>query len=322
MRTQKMTVTPEMASEWLDESNHGNRVLRKWHVNALAAAIVRGEWKLTHQGIAFGKSGKLLDGQHRLEAVIIADKPVEMNVTFGVPDDAFIALDQGVNRNYADLLRIDKRISEPLRLAVEILVGSGKVSPLQAQEIGECGLLDALERLIEKSGSSRKTFSSASFKLAAALRLMETPETGDAEYILAQYRALTICDADAMSKTSKAILRQSSQGHVDGKKSRGLFNATKKGEAFARAMTVFDPSRPDLTTIRLTSESCRIAYETARNILHKNMAQTQRKAAQNDPHRLRDRTAGSAGMARGGRVSGRSPENVAEDSGRACRVRP
>lgn len=71
MKTAKFElVTPKMAAEWL-KLNTANRKLRRWWASAIASAIKRGEYVCTHQGVAFSASGVLLDGQHRLVAIVV-----------------------------------------------------------------------------------------------------------------------------------------------------------------------------------------------------------------------------------------------------------
>ncbi|MER6499919.1 hypothetical protein ABT218_11105 [Streptomyces sp. NPDC001455] len=96
-------VTPEIAERFLSRASV-NRRLDMGQVRALAEAILRGEWKLTHQGIAFDKAGELLDGQHRLHAIIEANTPVEMLVFDGLPKEVFPVLDTGKRRSAADTL--------------------------------------------------------------------------------------------------------------------------------------------------------------------------------------------------------------------------
>jgi hypothetical protein len=59
---------------------------------------------VTHQDIAFDSNGVLVDGQHRLAAIIEADLPVEMTVFTDVEPDNFDVLDTGEKRNAADVL--------------------------------------------------------------------------------------------------------------------------------------------------------------------------------------------------------------------------
>ncbi|MEU0697780.1 hypothetical protein ABZ349_27875 [Streptomyces niveus] len=96
-------VTPEIAEAFLSQAS-ANRRLDLGQVRALAESILRGEWRLTHQGIAFDETGELLDGQHRLHAIIEANTPVEMLVFEGLPKDVFSVLDTGKRRSAADTL--------------------------------------------------------------------------------------------------------------------------------------------------------------------------------------------------------------------------
>ncbi|MEU1420495.1 hypothetical protein [Kitasatospora sp. NPDC005751] len=99
----KVKITPEIAAEFLSR-NSVNRRLDNGQVEALREAILRNEWQVTHQGIAFDRSGRLLDGQHRLRAIIDAGVPVEMFVFDGLSEDAFPVLDTGKRRSAADTL--------------------------------------------------------------------------------------------------------------------------------------------------------------------------------------------------------------------------
>lgn len=53
----------------------------------------RGDWLVTHQGIAFDTRGVLVDGQHRLGAVVEADVTVKIAVFTDVEPDTFDVLD-------------------------------------------------------------------------------------------------------------------------------------------------------------------------------------------------------------------------------------
>src|SRR5438876_1801624 len=106
MRSRVQTITPKKAQEYL-EHNTTNRPLSQRTVRDFAQAMVRGEWRVTHQGIAFDTNGVLVDGQHRLAAIVEADVPVEMTVFTEVPVGAFDVLDTGKRRNAADVLAIE-----------------------------------------------------------------------------------------------------------------------------------------------------------------------------------------------------------------------
>jgi hypothetical protein len=106
VRSRVQTITPDKAAQML-EANTRNRPLSKQTVHTFAEAMRRGEWMVTHQGVAFDLHGVLVDGQHRLAAVVEADIPVEMTVFSEVPEGTFDVLDTGKRRNAADVLAIE-----------------------------------------------------------------------------------------------------------------------------------------------------------------------------------------------------------------------
>jgi len=104
METTIVTMTPEWAAHILETSNHNNRKIRRTAVKRIAQSIEHGLWKLTHQGIALDKEGNLQDGQHRLHAIILANKSVEILLTTGCEPNSFGVLDCGVARTASDSL--------------------------------------------------------------------------------------------------------------------------------------------------------------------------------------------------------------------------
>lgn len=98
-------ITPEYARQIL-EHNTKNRKPRTGLVAQYARAMERNEWKLTHQGIAINCDGTLLDGQHRLLAVISSGVTVRMLVTRGVPSDSQVAMDDHCPRSVSDALTL------------------------------------------------------------------------------------------------------------------------------------------------------------------------------------------------------------------------
>ncbi|TWF86518.1 hypothetical protein [Streptomyces capillispiralis] len=106
-----MTITPEMAELWLAHCNPAhNRVLSDTAYERYAKAMASGAWRTTHQGIAFDKSGMLLDGQHRLMGIKISGVSVEMLVIPSCDAETFDVLDSGQRRQAAQLLKIPHRV--------------------------------------------------------------------------------------------------------------------------------------------------------------------------------------------------------------------
>lgn len=87
-----MIVTPEMATELL-EANQMNRPLTDSHVKRIARQIMAGHWKFNGDTIKISEDGDVLDGQHRLWAIIEAKMPVETVLIYGIHRDAFATID-------------------------------------------------------------------------------------------------------------------------------------------------------------------------------------------------------------------------------------
>lgn len=106
MKTVIEKITRERAMEYL-MLNRNNRNINKDIVSFYASQMSKGEWKLTHQGIAISEDGtRLIDGQHRLMAIVKADVPVAIMVSYGVADDIFSVVDTGKVRNAGDVMSI------------------------------------------------------------------------------------------------------------------------------------------------------------------------------------------------------------------------
>lgn len=105
MKFSIQTITPKKATELL-ANNPDNRLIRKSHVVWLANEMVEGRWQVTAQGVSLSDNGQVVDGQHRLSAVIVANIPVQMMVATGVPADAIDVYDIGAKRTVADTLHL------------------------------------------------------------------------------------------------------------------------------------------------------------------------------------------------------------------------
>lgn len=112
------TVTPQKAEAWLGKAA-GNRNIRATKVAEYAAAMTRGEWKLSGEAIKFNGQD-MIDGQHRLKAVIESGQSVPMLVVRGLETDVMEVLDTGTKRTLADLLKIRGEVNA-LNLASAIV---------------------------------------------------------------------------------------------------------------------------------------------------------------------------------------------------------
>jgi hypothetical protein len=105
MKFDTMRIGATQARAWLNQSG-ANRRLSPQHVKFLASEMAAGRWKCNGDLIRIGKNGQLLDGQHRLHAIIESGVSVEMAVVSELDPAVFDTIDRGKKRNVSDILHI------------------------------------------------------------------------------------------------------------------------------------------------------------------------------------------------------------------------
>lgn len=96
--TKSVLITPQIARATL-EHNTRNRTLTPARVDEFVGLMKSGRFQFTHQGIALDINGDVLDGQHRLAAIVKSKCSVWMLVSKGVPESARLAVDTGKPRS-------------------------------------------------------------------------------------------------------------------------------------------------------------------------------------------------------------------------------
>lgn len=97
-------ISPEIAKDYL-ASNAGNRRLSETTVLTYKNEMLAGRWDLGPV-ISFDVNGKLLDGQHRLSAVVSAGIIIPFIVLRDLPPQSATRFDVGKNRNASDIAQI------------------------------------------------------------------------------------------------------------------------------------------------------------------------------------------------------------------------
>ena len=109
-------LTPELAEKWLGH-NVGNRNLRRQKVQQYARDMREGNWHTSGQAIQFDWNGRLVDGQHRLEAVIESGVTIEVLVVKGLDPRAREVIDTGAKRTASDALKFAGHTQDATLLA-------------------------------------------------------------------------------------------------------------------------------------------------------------------------------------------------------------
>lgn len=137
-----MDITPQQAAIWL-QGNIGNRPVCKSQVDAMATDMINGEWALNGETIKIAFDAEynpiLLDGQHRLNAVVQSGVTIKSLVVFSVDDARFI--DNGRARSFKD----------------SIILGDNNLDEAWKR----CNLIVAIARFAIKNKSSYKKVTNA-----------------------------------------------------------------------------------------------------------------------------------------------------------------
>lgn len=252
IKVELIFITPEMAEQMLGGNTH-NRQKRRWWIEAMASAMRRGEWITTHQGVAFTASGRLLDGQHRLEAIISNKTGVWMLVTTGINEEAFKVIDNGIKRSLADLTSLPKRLAETCRVIGTVVYG-GCVSSQQVLDIAKSGVEEVHAELIETCGSVKKYYASAPMRTSAVALVMDGVERSGVFKIYADLVHEKFAD---LPNSAQALIRQVNSGKA---------NAADASDTLARGLKVLNPHNSNLIKIQCSDAEVSSSREYVRSI--------------------------------------------------------
>lgn len=173
-------VTPESAACFLDGKNGNNRRERKRTSIRYGRDMAAGQWVLTHQAIALGPDGEIIDGQHRLNGIIESGTSQLMCIARYMTEDAANAArracDIGAKRTTAEVLSISGMMNKvsakdevAICLAMNLLIEPGYRSDPSTAEVAELYRAygaDARWSLAALPGRRHTTLHRASFAFA------------------------------------------------------------------------------------------------------------------------------------------------------------
>lgn len=153
MEAKVLHITPTFAAELL-EDNNANRPLSENVVRVYAAAMQRGAWKLNGEAIKIASNGELLDGQHRLAAIVRSGVSVDCLVITGLEVGVFDTLDLGKKRNMSDILSIQGEVSTNVLASILRMlccIESNPANPPTSSSVP----VDVQEKYLKKNPSLR-----------------------------------------------------------------------------------------------------------------------------------------------------------------------
>lgn len=104
-------ITPEIAAKML-EKNISNRTISPKVVNQYAKDMANNKWSFSNDTIDFDKEENLINGQHRLSAIIKSGIPQEMTIIYGAEPN--INMDRPRVRSAKDNLEIFSTVNPAL----------------------------------------------------------------------------------------------------------------------------------------------------------------------------------------------------------------
>lgn len=251
VRTEIVNMTPEMAEDLL-EINTSNRKPRQRVIDHYVSTIKRGEWILTHQGVAVSNTNVLLDGQHRLLAIIKSGKSMPIMVTTGLPDKAFSAIDSGAPRTLSDLTKIERAHVDAMNFAFKITSPQQKATPDIIFELYNSDLGKAIKEVCP--ATKTRILSTAPAVVAASIMYMKHGERAKINY-----RNFVNSDFDKMYPVQKALLKKMAlNGDVVNRGTISINGTTIANERYYTIHYALNPDNRMVSTRVTVSENYKL----------------------------------------------------------------
>lgn len=157
------TITPDVAKRYLSHNTSNYRNLNVQKVKKYATDMKHGAWEENGESISFSKSGRLLNGQHRLEAIIESNTPVTMVVVRDVENVVDI-FDVGAKRTDAQIARSEgisgyARCNQTIAMAKMLIAGV-----LSMNLDGRTPSISVVKRFLSKNQEKLNEVATATFR--------------------------------------------------------------------------------------------------------------------------------------------------------------
>lgn len=138
----------EKAEEYIKANINNYRSIRKRKVDIYAAEMAAGKWQANGEPIVFDENGKLINGQHRLLAIIKSGVAVTILVVRGISQKVDI-FDMGFNRTLTDIW--SNRMDAPAYASQILAIASNFLSSFNTKYCTpKSDVLDYAEKHYEK----------------------------------------------------------------------------------------------------------------------------------------------------------------------------
>lgn len=249
MNIELVKVTPEMAAQWLGRNDH-NRPLNKRLVNDYARDMAAGSWTLNGEAVKIAEDGTLLDGQHRLAALVQANVTVEMVVVAGLDPATQETMDTGRKRSFNDVLSIRGVVNAASVAAVAKRMWSwdngdtrfsANIKPTTAELNAWIAANPSVHRSAEIGVRTRHSFRAIAQSTAGTAHQLfnRLDESDTAEFFAKLGSGAGLEEGEPILTLRNRLMRDAAEGRRHGDMIRiGLvikaWNYTRKGEKLTR----------------------------------------------------------------------------------------
>ena len=244
-----LTISPKLAQKILHNYNYGNRPISPSTVTHYARQMELGRWMLSPQPIVFlRKKGRLLDGQHRLQAVVQSKKTIQANCALVENEAGFKVLDQGKNRSNADILNLPNTIVSPMQFLLRIDTHRNtKVVSTDIEPFLNSTLHHRLNHIVEVIQPRDKRFKNAPFRAAFAVA---TCTGANFEKCSSAFRALSHLDFERCNEIMKTLYYQFDRGFEQSR----VNSNNRNNEYFIRGLYLFYNIESEKSSIKISEQ--------------------------------------------------------------------
>lgn len=151
------------------------RPFKKWHAIDIARQMDLGRWGLSPEPLVVTRSGRVVNGQHRIWAIMHTGVGQDMFVV--VIEDADFekvasVIDQGLKRSHSDILKADKQILQPITY---LLRGTGvkRVKPEDIKPYLDGRVGQLLQDIVDqKTKATRRIWTTSQFRAAMVVAIL------------------------------------------------------------------------------------------------------------------------------------------------------
>ena len=243
----RVLITPEIAAQMLAK-NVGNRAIRNHVVKQYAQQMRDGQWRQTHEPIAVDASENVVDGQHRLTAIVQSGASIWFWLaTYDHECSAVdLPIDMGIRRRMSDVLRVDRRATE-VASVIHRLVRSSSEKTVTVDSVRRVlGIIGPhIDLVVSQTKKTAAQRTSASVRAAVVLRCVSQPDF--ATTVADQYQAFVWMD---FARCWPSVLSLLKQFDSETKRTKGVGSWLER-DRMARTWKAFDWTTRKASVIRV-----------------------------------------------------------------------